>query len=278
MVFLHHMVRLVQSHLLDTLLIIPGVTGAPALVYIPAGTYIVSHTLQLFIQTSVVGDPLHMPVIKPTNAVGANYVINANDASTATTNNFYISLRNVRIDTTAVDPQVRVQALNWAVSQATSLTNIEIIMPDGDCQHEGIVMYGHGTNDFSGSNTMFGDLSITGGNVGIRISGQQLLLKSVNFTDCRTAIAIDNFSLLVLQRMSFTQVGTCIDNYNGSATGLYLIDSTANNTGPVIIAHDSPNGDSSILIENFINIGGQQKTVVLDNISPPAVSGNVDTW
>ena len=53
-----------------------GTTGAPALVYLPAGTYRVSKTLQLWLQTSLVGDPLSKPIIKPTDSLGGNYVIN----------------------------------------------------------------------------------------------------------------------------------------------------------------------------------------------------------
>lgn len=221
-----------------------------------------------------------MSVIKPVEALGANYVINGNDPITQSTNNFYISIRNLRIDTTGIDPNTNVKAINWAVSQATSLSNVEINMPFGDSQHIGIFMQGRtnsdGSQDYPGSNTMFGDLTITGGNVGIAVNGQQLLLKSINFLGCRTAIEVVGHQLLVLQGMHFKECGTCVDDGNAQATGLYLIDSTATNCGTVLNAKDTPDGAGSVLVENLKNTGGAQNTVVLSGNT--TLQGNVDTW
>lgn len=41
-----------------------GSTGQPALIYIPPGTYVVSSTFQLFIDTQVIGDAVNPPTIK----------------------------------------------------------------------------------------------------------------------------------------------------------------------------------------------------------------------
>lgn len=250
-----------------------GVTGTPALVYIPGGTYKISSSLWLTLQTSLVGNPNDMPVIKPTDSVGANYVIEANDHRTQGTNNFYISIRNIKIDTTGISPSTQVKALNWGVSQATSLTNVEIVMPTGtDCQHTGIVMV-----DFQNvglSNTMFGDLRITGGQVGIAISGQQLLIKSVRFYACTTAIKINSHYLLVLQGMVFDTCGTGVDNTN-AASGLSLIDSVVTNSGPALKTPDTSTGEASVMVENLQVRGGENTAIVNGDTK---VYGNVRTW
>lgn len=245
-----------------------GVTGMPALVYIPSGTYKITSPLYLLIQTSLVGNPLNKPVIKPGNKVGANYAIDANDHSTQGTNNFYISIRNIKIDTTGMTTTIGVKALNWGVSQGTSLSNVDIVMPYGDTAHQGIVMVD--SQNVGLSNTMIGDLTITGGSVGISISGQQLLVKSVTFSGCATGIRTNGNYLLVMQDLHFTTCGTGIDN-TSPATGLYLIDSVASNCGPVL----KTKSPGSVLVENLKNTGGEGISVMRGS---EVVLGNIGTW
>ena len=173
-----------------------------------------------------------------------------------------------------MDRNLQVKALNWGVAQATSLTNTEIIMPLGDTTHVGIIMAGR-EGDYPGSNTMFGDLSITGGNVGIRVAGQQLLLKSIYFFGCRTAISVDGFQLLVTQDLHFDTCGTGIDDSQNPATGLYVIDSTATNCGPAIKIQDNNSGAGSVLVENF-KVSGGEGTSILNGAK--RVTGNIQTW
>ena len=249
-----------------------GVTGEPALVFLPSGTYRITKPLYLLLQTSLVGNPLDKAVIKPTNSVGANYVIDANDHSTQGTNNFYISIRNIKIDTTGMDTTIGVKALNWGVSQATSLSNVDIVMPYDDTAHQGIVMVDY--QNVGLSNTMFGDLTITGGNVGISVSGQQLLIKSVSFYGCRTGIKVQNHQLLVLQSLHFENCGTGVDNTT-PATGLYLIDATVKNCGPALNTQNTGTAWGSVLVENLSNSGGEGVSIMIGNTM---VLGNVDTW
>lgn len=249
-----------------------GVTGEPALVFLPAGTYRITKPLYLLLQTVIVGNPLDKAVIKPTNSVGANYVIDANDHSTQGTNNFYISIRNIKIDTTGMKTTINVKALNWGVSQGSCLSNVDIVMPYGNTAHEGIVMVDYENAGLS--NTMFGDLTITGGNIGIAVSGQQLLIKSITFFGCRTGIKILNHQLMVLQDLTFEKCGTGIDNTT-PATGLYLIDSFATNCGPVLITDNTESAWGSVLVENLQNTGGERISIMIGNTN---VLGHVNTW
>ena len=98
----------------------------------------VSSSVQLFIGTQVVGDPLHKPTIKLSSiARNGSTAIDGFDFGQPSTNNFYIGLRNVVIDTTDVASNATVYGLNWAVSQATNLVNVDFRMP-ADSSHVGI--------------------------------------------------------------------------------------------------------------------------------------------
>jgi glucan 1,3-beta-glucosidase len=248
-----------------------GTTGTPALVYLPSGTYKISSAIQVLINTVIVGNPLAKPVIKPTDSLDGSTAINATDGSTQGTNNFYMAIRNIEIDTTGMTASMSVNALNWGVSQGTSLSNVDFTMPFGDTAHVGIVMQrGDGL-----SNTMIGDLKFTGGNIGIQMQGEQMLIKNVNFFGCRIAIQnVNSPFLVVLQGMHFDTCGTGIDNTT-PAGGLYVIDSTNHNSGPAINTAATTNGQGSVLVDNLKVQGGENLSVVMGSTN---ISGSIDTW
>lgn len=118
-----------------------------------------------------------MPTLKASNSLSSgSMVVNGNDDGQPSTNNFYIGLRNVVIDTTAVDSGKEIYCLNWAVSQATSLINVHFEMPSGS-QHVGLEMDGGDTG--GGSGLFMGDLTFRGGDVGILFSNQQYAIRNV---------------------------------------------------------------------------------------------------
>ena len=77
------------------------------------------------------------------------------DYAQGSTTNFYIGLRNVNIDSCNVSPSSELHLLNWAVSQATNLMNVNFIMPKNS-SHVGLIMDGGSSG--GGSGTFFGDL------------------------------------------------------------------------------------------------------------------------
>src|ERR1700691_2559517 len=164
-----------------------GSTIYPKLVYIPAGTYLISQSIRISMYTQIVGDPTSPPTIKPTSAFGANYVLDGFPNTNGTywnggnaPLNFYKSIRNLNVDTTNVHPSVNVKCLNWAVSQATSIRYMTFTMAK-DGLHQGIDMQGSAIasakDDSGGSGTMFGDLTFKNGNVGLTVSNQQFHFK-----------------------------------------------------------------------------------------------------
>ncbi|KAI9857964.1 MAG: hypothetical protein M1813_007933 [Trichoglossum hirsutum] len=257
-------------------------TNTPALVYIPAGTYRITSSIKLLMNTILIGDPLHMPVLKADANLGTNAIIYAYDsrADSATTQ-FYKGIRNIIFDTTAVSTGTEANALNWPVSQACSLFNVNFRMPNNS-GHIGIIMAGvTGSGEVQGgSGTIMGDLSFTGGATGIRLSNQQYLLKNITFNGCRTAIRVDGIFVGVLQGMHFQNGATGIDiKDNGDGTGsITLIDSTASFIGTVVNAKNSGHGAGSLVIEN-LSVSNSGPTVRQSNGGQTLASGSItDTW
>jgi glucan 1,3-beta-glucosidase len=147
------------------------------LIYVPPGVYLISSTVQLLINTQIVGDALDLPTLKASGSMAnGSIVVNGHDDGQPSTNNFYIGIRNVKIDTTAIPVDHEIYGLNWAVSQATNLVNVHFQMPEGS-EHVGIEM--DGGDSGGGSGLFMGDLSFVGGNVGILFSNQQYAIRNV---------------------------------------------------------------------------------------------------
>lgn len=116
------------------------------MIYVPAGTYKISASIQMLVQTMLVGDPLNMPTLKADASLGNRPIIEGFDQSRGlqSTTNFWIGIRNIKLDTTAVNANTAAVALNWPVSQACQLTNVDFIMPNFS-QHIGLTMRGGGS-------------------------------------------------------------------------------------------------------------------------------------
>ncbi|EME87161.1 glycoside hydrolase family 55 protein [Pseudocercospora fijiensis CIRAD86] len=226
-----------------------GSTGQPALIYIPPGTYIISSTVQLFIGTQVMGDAIHMPTIKASSIMrNDTHMFSGFDFGQPSTTNFYIGLRNVMLDTSGADPNETIYALNWAVSQATNLINVNFNMPKGS-KHIGLTMDGHrgGGNSGGGSGLFMGDLTFTGGLIGVIFNNQQYAFKNLKFQDVATGIAVRHAFTLTMQEIHCINVGICVDMGGIDVTGsIALIDSICETCGVVV------NGTSTIILENIV--------------------------
>jgi glucan 1,3-beta-glucosidase len=154
-----------------------GTTGKPALIYIPPGIYSISSSVQLLINTQIIGDAIDLPTLKASSSIASgSMVVNGYDDGQPSTNNFYIGIRNVKIDTTAVPSSQEIYGLNWAVSQATNLINVHFQMRE-ESEHVGIEMDGGASG--GGSGLFMGDLTFNGGMVGILFSNQQYSIRNV---------------------------------------------------------------------------------------------------
>ncbi|USW48104.1 Putative pectate lyase superfamily protein [Septoria linicola] len=221
-----------------------GYTGQPALIWVPSGTYIISSTVQLFIGTQVIGDPLDLPIIKASPIMrNKTHLISAYDFGQPSTTNFYMGIRNVVLDTRDVAADKTIWCLNWAVSQATSLFNVEMLMPTNS-KHIGIEM--DGGDSGGGSGLFMSDLSFSGGLIGLHFNNQQYALRSLKFENVETAIAIKHAFTVTMQDIHCSSVSICVDaGINDVPGSISLIDSACDNCAIVV------NGTDSILLENL---------------------------
>lgn len=114
----------------------------------------------MLVNTFLVGDPLNMPRFVADSSLGTNPIIygyDPNQGSGSATKNFYMSVRNIILDTTSVLASTNAVALNWAVSQGCSLYNVQFVMPDFS-NHIGVTMQ---SDSGGGSGTIISDCVCT---------------------------------------------------------------------------------------------------------------------
>lgn len=129
----------------------PGVgcqssTTSPAVVYFPAGTYLISSPIILYYMTNMIGNFHAMPVLKasasfPSSAIAlvdADPYTSANPTY-STTNVFYRQVRNLVFDLTAIPAGNLARGIHWPTAQATSLQNLVFKMSTASGnQHVGV--------------------------------------------------------------------------------------------------------------------------------------------
>lgn len=253
-----------------------GVTKYPAEVFLPGGTYQLGSTLNLRVGTVITGDPLDPPVLKASSGFSDDTLINGYDSNAGQhETSFMTLLRNVVIDTTALSPETKVIALQWGVAQGAGLTNVKINMPSSSTGHTGIDIDG-------GSTIAVTDVQITGGNVGINNSNQQVNFKNVYFKGCTTAFNANGGWSALLQGATFDTVGLGIDMSSNSAGSVVLLDSNSTNSGTVVKFHDSSNDDgkrnSQLVIQNLVHDTTSAIAVDSNNGVKLAATDKVDTW
>ena len=129
----------------------PGVcqssTITPAVVYFPAGTYVVNSSIIDYYYTQIIGNPNSLPVLKPTANFAGFGVIDGSQYQPGgilgfgPTNTFYRQVRNFIIDLTNIPPSSAALGIHWPTAQATSLQNIQFIMSDAPgTQHSGVFL------------------------------------------------------------------------------------------------------------------------------------------
>lgn len=120
-------------------------TTTPAIVYFPAGTYLVSTSIIDYYFTQLVGNPNSPAIIKASAAFtglgvidGDQYQSSGNQGWTST-NVFYRQIRNLVLDLTDIAASGGATGIHWPTAQATSLQNVEIrLNPDSGTQAQGL--------------------------------------------------------------------------------------------------------------------------------------------
>ncbi|KFY68822.1 hypothetical protein V496_00777 [Pseudogymnoascus sp. VKM F-4515 (FW-2607)] len=254
-----------------------GLTTRPAELYLPGGTYQISKVWDLRVGTVIVGDPNDPPVIKASADFDGNAVVNGFDTGVgAPETSFMTLIKNIVIDTTAIDSTKAVRALNWGVAQGAGMSNIKIVMPEDSTGHTGIVLD-------AGSTITVADVNIHGGAIGIQNSNQQVNFKNIYFNRSSTAYAATGGWTSLLQGVTFDTCGRGVDlTKAGNAGSLVLLDSKSTNSGPVIKFADSSNsnGDrnNQIVIENLEHDTTNPIAIKADDTVALEAADTIDTW
>ena len=126
----------------------PGVcsssTTTPAIIYFPAGTYLISSSIVDYYYTQIIGNPNSLPVLKATASFTGFGLIDGdryggNGLEFGATNIFYRQIRNFVFDLTGIPASSSATGVHWPTAQATSLQNCIFKMSDGPgTQHQGL--------------------------------------------------------------------------------------------------------------------------------------------
>lgn len=239
-------------------------TTTPAIIWFPAGTYVVSLPIKMDYYSVVVGDPTNMPTLQaksnftgmalldadPYENGGVNWFINQN--------NFFRQIRNFVIDLTKIEAGTGA-AIHWQVAQATSLQNIVFNMIPGS-QQIGIFMD-------NGSGGWMSDLIFNGGKIGAFLGNQQFTSRNLTFKGCQTAIFMNWNWGWTLMGLTIDGTGSGIDN----ATGIDMSNSPTNQTvGSIVVADSSMTGVKYGIKSAYQKSGNVPATggsLVIDNVN-----------
>jgi glucan 1,3-beta-glucosidase len=152
-----------------------GSTGQPAVIYFPAGTYVVKLTINSAVGTVIMGDPTNRPTIKAAAGFTGTYLLFGHDKRYSGLVGFFHGVKNLVLDSTAVPASKTITLLEWSVSQNNQLSNVLFNMPVGATAHTGIATQG------LNSGLILNDLEFRGGGVGIQLVATQYHLKSLVF-------------------------------------------------------------------------------------------------
>ncbi|KAI0402848.1 pectate lyase superfamily protein-domain-containing protein [Xylaria palmicola] len=261
-----------------------GSTTKNAIVYFPAGRYLVSRSISVYFGTQIIGNANDWPTI-----VGASSFIGLGVLSTdvyvenggvgpdgnalewyINTARFYSQIRNIRIDIRATNAGAYVAALHYQVAQATTIENVELIADSATTQQG---MYAE-----NGSGGVMSDITFTGGNFGIYGGSQQFSAARLTFNGCNTAVQTiwDWGWVWKSITVNNAQVGFRLysdgdGQIPGSAT---IMDSTFSNIRGSAIEMAAPvdvrnSGFTGLVLDN-VNLGGKIQDHFSSNVILPA--------
>ncbi|OKL58255.1 Glucan 1,3-beta-glucosidase [Talaromyces atroroseus] len=161
----------------------------PAIVYFPAGTYLVSTSIIDYYFTQLIGNPNSPAVLKASadftglGVIDGDQYQSTGEQGWTSTNVFYRQIRNLVLDLTDVPASSATTGIHWPTAQATSLQNVEIrLNSDSGTQAQGIFIE-------NGSAGFLTDVTVTGGLYGLNVGNQQYTMRNVTISNAVTAIS-----------------------------------------------------------------------------------------
>ncbi|EME45017.1 glycoside hydrolase family 55 protein [Dothistroma septosporum NZE10] len=235
-------------------------TTTPAVVYFPAGTYMVNSSIIDYYYTQLIGNPNCLPTIKafPKFTGGLGVIdgdqYGANGLGFGATNVFWRQIRNFIIDTTLVPASSAITGIHWPTAQATSIQNVIFQMSNAQgTQHQGIFIE-------SGSGGFLNDLKFYGGLYGGNWGNQQFTMRNLTFDGVKTAMSQIWDWGWTYKNININNCSEALNLANGGSNALTVgsvtfLDSTISNT-PVGFVTGRESGSQpatagSIILENI---------------------------
>ncbi|OQU98717.1 hypothetical protein CLAIMM_04458 [Cladophialophora immunda] len=250
-------------------------TTTPAVVYFPAGTYMISSSIIDYYYTQIIGNPYCIPTLRANVNFTGSILIEANvNRSYDPTNIFWRQIRNLNIDMTLISPAREAIGVQWTTSQATSLQNLRIFMSDAKgTQHAGLVIY-------EGSGGFLGDLVFYGGYQAARIGNQQFTMRNLTFHNAVTAIQNTWDWSWTYQNVNIINCSTGVDmsgggpNQQGVGSVTFFDSSITDTHVGILTAYNSPSrtpAEGSLVLEN---VKLKNVDVAVQGLSGPIFSGS----
>src|SRR3569833_881448 len=266
----------------------PASTITPAIVYFPAGRYLVSKPIVQLYYTQLIGDALSPPTLVAAAGFDGMAVIDtdpyddSNNNRKDNQNNFFRQVRNFVIDLTQM-PASKGAGIHWQVAQATSLQNIVFNMrTDAGAANKQIGIFMD-----NGSGGFMSDLTFNGGQYGAFFGNQQFTTRNMTFNGCQTAIFMNWNWAWTIQDVRINNCGVGIDMANGGASqtvgSVLLVDSVIANT-PVgistVYVPSSPATNGSLIIDNVDMSQNVPVAVQAAAAKTPLLAGNarIASW
>ncbi len=167
-------------------------------------------------------------------------------------NNFYRSLRDLTINLNSSTTAKHCGGVAWTVSQATSLGNVSITMPQGS--GVGILIAG-------GSGGMIGDIEIIGGKVGMYAGSQQFTCRNTHISN------VDGVGILLYFNWQWTFTSLVIRNSRvGIRLGQLNNDTSSDATALAIVDAEFYNVSIGLDLVSHGNTTYGQAHALLDNV------------
>jgi glucan 1,3-beta-glucosidase len=255
-----------------------GSTTTPALVYFPAGTYLVSAPIVDYYYTQLIGNAQCLPTLRAnTNFTYSQYqqflldgdqyqgtFFQGTNQGFKSTNVFWRQIANLVIDISTLPSTFNIGAIHWPTAQATSIQNVVVrASASSDSIQVGLLIE-------DGSGGYMGDLTFYGGAPAMSVGNQQFTMRNITINNALTGIQ-------QLWDWGWTYKGVNINNCvvgfdlsAGSVTSMSIIDSAISNTATGIKLNTTLTNGDNIVLEN----------VAFNSIAKPLVdqNGNAISW
>ncbi|KAJ3396013.1 hypothetical protein HDU92_004316 [Lobulomyces angularis] len=260
-------------------------TILPALVYFPAGTYIVSSPIIMYYYTQLVGEYHNRPILKAAPSFSGMAIIDSNVYIPGgngaqwyiNQNNFFRQVRNFVFDTTATPITATTTCIHWQVAQATSLTYLAFKMStDPATGHQGIWME-------NGSGGFMSELVFNGGKFAMWMGNQQFTVRDVQISNAQTGIYLNWGWQWSFQKLTISNSKIGIDMTSGGSSGqqvasLTVLDSDFNSVEKAILTVKSSTslyaGAGTLILDN---VKVSNVAVIVQGESAPILKGSASS-